>query len=62
MIGRRRVSAKEAPETLVAVDGARCTVDSEKFERTKSGDSVWCMWKGTGAAQDSTRPPWRRGG
>ena len=58
-IGRRQVVSKEAPETLVATGGARCTVDREKFERVRSGDRVWCMWSGGRAPEDTARSPGR---
>ena len=54
-IGRRQVVAKEAPETLVAARGERCTVDREKFERVRTGDRVWCMWSGGSTMEDTAR-------
>ena len=56
--GRKTVSAKEEPLTLVALDGTECTVTSAKFNRTKIGDMVWCAWRSRGGA----RPPGGVGG
>jgi hypothetical protein len=43
-VARREVVAKEPPSALLAQDGTRCTVDPEKYERTKVGDRVLCVW------------------
>ena len=60
-IGRRQVVAKEAPETLVATRGERCTVDREKFEKVRTGDRVWCMWSGGRSMEDTIRSRGPRG-
>lgn len=49
--GNKVVTGKEEPATLVAVDGTLCLVPADKFDRTKSGDRVWCNWRQRGAAQ-----------
>ena len=54
--GVRTVSGKEAPITLVAVDGARCEVTPARWERAKIGDRVWCAWRGHGEAPHPGRP------
>jgi hypothetical protein len=41
---RKTVAAKEAPTTLVAVDGTVCIVPAAKFESTEVDDRVWCAW------------------
>lgn len=43
-MGRKVVAAKEAPATLVAEGGLRCTVETSRFERVKVGDKVLCAW------------------
>jgi hypothetical protein len=42
---RKTVAAKEAPGTLVAVDGTICIVPAAKFESTQVDDKVWCAWR-----------------
>jgi hypothetical protein len=44
-VARKPVSGKEAPATLFAVDGTRCTVTNKKFEETREGDRVLCAWR-----------------
>jgi hypothetical protein len=44
-VSRKPVSGKEAPTTLFAVDGTRCTVTKKKFDQTKDGDRVLCAWR-----------------
>ena len=46
VLGRKRVIGKEAPLDLVAEDGTRCETSRERFERTKIGSKVWCLWSG----------------
>ena len=43
-MGRKVVAAKEAPATLIAEGGLRCTVETSRFERVKPGDKVLCAW------------------
>lgn len=38
------VSAKEAPNSLLAADGTRCLVSEQKFRDTAEGSKVWCFW------------------
>jgi hypothetical protein len=44
-VASKRVAAKEAPLTLIAEDGARCTVTESKFNNTRVGDTVFCAWR-----------------
>ena len=44
-VASKPVSGKEAPATLFAVDGTRCTVTKKKFEETREGDRVLCAWR-----------------
>ena len=44
-LGNRLVTDKQAPSTLIS-GSASCTVDAEKFDRTKIGDRTWCNWQG----------------
>lgn len=54
--GMKTVSSKQAPSTLVAVDGTICNVMPRKFEGTKVGDPAWCDWRSRSAG-----PPGRTG-
>jgi hypothetical protein len=42
----KQVSDKEAPVTLIARDGSRCSVTAKRFASTREGDVVWCAWAG----------------
>jgi hypothetical protein len=44
-ISRRPVSGKEAPGTLIARDGARCTVTEARFKEVAIGERVTCAWR-----------------
>ena len=44
----RVVAAKEAPSTLVADDGGRCTVSASKFADVKVGQLYTCAWSDAG--------------
>ena len=46
VLGKKLVVAKEAPLDLVAEDGTRCLTTKRRFERTKIGSEVWCLWSG----------------
>jgi hypothetical protein len=46
VLGRKLVIGKEAPLDLIADDGTRCETSKERFERTKIGSKVWCLWSG----------------
>jgi hypothetical protein len=41
---RKRVSAKEAPATLIADDNMRCVVNAKRFKDTDVGTWVYCTW------------------
>ena len=41
----KRVTGKEAPSTLVARDGARCTVTAKRFDQVREGEVIWCAWR-----------------
>lgn len=43
--GVKTVASKEAPSTLVAVDGTVCNVMPRRFEATKVGDPASCDWR-----------------
>jgi hypothetical protein len=45
VLERRMVVGKIDPNTLVAVDGSRCAVSAEKYERTERGEEAWCVWR-----------------
>ena len=42
---RKTVAAKEGTATLVADDGARCTVPPRTFTALQAGDEHACVWK-----------------
>ena len=44
-VSMKRVTAKEAPTTLVADDGSRCSVSEKRFDDTRIGDSALCVWR-----------------
>ncbi len=46
VLDRKLVISKEAPLDLVAEDGTRCQTSKDRFERTKIGSKVWCLWSG----------------
>ena len=46
VLGRKVVIGKEAPLDLIADDGTRCETSKDRFERTKVGSKVWCLWSG----------------
>ena len=43
-LARKSVVRKVAPDTLVALDGTRCTPTSRKFQATDVQKTVWCIW------------------
>ena len=46
VLGKKLVVEKEAPLDLIAEDGTRCQTTKNRFERTKIGSKVWCLWSG----------------
>jgi hypothetical protein len=53
-LGRKLVTGKEPPVTLIAEDGTRCLTSRDRFERTRIGSEVWCVWTGGGAEAGPT--------
>jgi hypothetical protein len=47
-LDRKLVVGKDAPVTLIAEDGTRCITSRDRFERTRIGAEVWCVWSGGG--------------
>jgi hypothetical protein len=45
-LARKLVVGKEPPVTLIAEDGTRCITSRDRFERTRIGTEVWCVWSG----------------
>lgn len=43
--GPKRVAGKEAPSTLLAQGGGRCTVTAKRFDQVREGDVIWCAWR-----------------
>lgn len=48
-LGRKLVTGKEPPVSLIGEDGTRCITSRGRFERTRIGSKVWCLWTGSGA-------------
>lgn len=48
VFGRKLVIDKEPPLVLIAEDGTRCQTTRDRFERTRVGSKVWCLWTGDG--------------
>ncbi|HYD51777.1 MAG TPA: hypothetical protein VEA99_04080 [Gemmatimonadaceae bacterium] len=46
-LARKVVSGKEAPSTLVAPDGSRCSVTERRFKEVTEGEKVTCAWRST---------------
>jgi hypothetical protein len=44
-VSMKWVTSKEAPTTLIADDGTRCTVSEKQFNDTRIGDSALCVWR-----------------
>lgn len=44
-VSLKRVTAKEAPATLIADDGSRCTVSEKRYEETRIGHNALCVWR-----------------
>jgi hypothetical protein len=44
-VSRKRVAAKEEPATLVAEDGSRCKVTTDRFKKVRERDYVTCLWR-----------------
>lgn len=46
VLDRKLVVEKAAPLDLIAEDGTRCQTTKYRFERTRIGSKVWCLWSG----------------
>ena len=44
-VSAKRVSGKEPPTTLIAVDGTRCIVSEERYRATRIGENALCVWR-----------------
>ncbi|MFN2564050.1 MAG: hypothetical protein ABR499_03455 [Gemmatimonadaceae bacterium] len=44
-VSEKVVAGKQAPSTLLAEDGSRCTVTKKRFEDTREGDRATCGWR-----------------
>jgi hypothetical protein len=44
-MARKSVYGKEAPATVVAADGSRCTITKKRFDEVKEGEKVLCAWR-----------------
>ena len=42
--GVKRVYGKQEPANLIARDGTNCGVSKKKYDSTRIGTSVWCIW------------------
>ncbi len=55
---RKTVASKEGEATLVADDGARCSVTSDTFAAVQVGDEHDCIWKEhEGKPEHTAAPP-----
>ena len=46
VLARKLVVGKEPPLDLIAEDGSRCLTTKDRFEKTRIGSKVWCLWSG----------------
>jgi hypothetical protein len=44
-VSQKIVAGKEAPSTLIAEDGSRCSVTKRRFQETREGDRATCSWR-----------------
>ncbi len=44
-LGRKQVTQKIMPDTLVAWDGTRCQTTAGKFRKTDLRTDAWCIWQ-----------------
>ena len=51
----KRVATKEAPDTVIAEDGAACRLSHSRFEEVKVGQRLLCDWQPGAPPTDSTR-------
>lgn len=57
--GWKMVMQKVPPAYLVAVDRSECTVSAERYEKTREGDNVFCVWRVPSVAgEQPSGPPW----
>lgn len=54
---RKTVASKEGEGTLVADDGARCSVPPDTFAAVQAGDEHACIWKERGGKPEHTAAP-----
>jgi hypothetical protein len=54
-LDRKLVVGKDAPVTLVAEDGTLCITSRDRFEQTRIGSEVWCVWSGVKDASRAAR-------
>ncbi|HEV7992027.1 MAG TPA: hypothetical protein VGP25_09395 [Gemmatimonadaceae bacterium] len=43
-LSSKLVSGKEAPATLIARDGSRCSVSAKRYDDMREGEEAWCAW------------------
>ena len=43
------VVGKVPPTELIAEDNSRCITSKDRFDRTRIGSEVWCLWTGGGS-------------
>lgn len=48
-LAEKLVVGKEPPTELIAEDGTRCITSRKRFDRTRIGSEVWCVWTNGGA-------------
>lgn len=53
------VVGKEAPNELIADDGTRCITSRERFDQTRIGSEIWCVWS-DGGVRNPVRASFQR--
>jgi len=56
-LSRKTVASKEVESTLVADDGARCSVSADTFASVQVGDEHSCIWKEREGKPEHTAAP-----
>ena len=44
-LAQKEVAGREAPASLISIDGWTCLVTEKRFRETAIGERVWCAWR-----------------
>ena len=44
-VAQKEVGGREAPASLISIDGWTCLVTEKRFRETAVGERVWCAWR-----------------